>query len=76
MIKIGTLKKGDWFVHKDRTYKVESYDYVFTNARKVKCDGTKHIFLNSIMVDTKIIDTYHKTNPDYNISDLRKQNND
>ena len=77
MVKVGFLNKGDWFKHKDSSYEILEFDYVFTTARKVvNDDGTKHYFLNSIEVERKVKDFYQRVNPNWQISDLRKQNND
>jgi len=76
-IKISLLKKGDWFEHKNCTYEIIEFDYVFTTAKKlVNDDGTKHYFLNSIIVEKKVKDFYQRVNPNWQINDLRKQNND
>ena len=77
MVKISLLNKGDWFEHKNCSYEILEFDYVFTTAKKVvNDDGTKHYFLNSIEVMQKVKDFYQRVNPNWEISDLRKQNLD
>ena len=75
-IKVGYLEKGNYFYHENVTYKVLEVDYVFVKAEKMQKDGTTHYFLNSIEVEKDIIDNYQYVNPNWVISDLRKQNND
>lgn len=73
-MKVGLLNKGNWFIHKNCTYKVIDLDYVFVKAEKVhNKDGTTHYFLNEIEVEKDIIDNYQWVNPNWEISDLRKQ---
>ena len=77
MIKVGELKKGDWFIHKNCTYKVLDVDYVFVKSEKAYInDDTTYYILKDIEVSTDIASNYQWVNPDYGISDLRKQNND
>ena len=68
MIKISLLKEGNWFKHKNSTYEIMSFDYVFTTAKKINNDGIKHYFLNSIQVEKMYKDHYQKNNPDYGIT--------
>ncbi len=76
-MKVGLLKKGNWFIHKDLTYKVLSIDYTFVKAKKVhSVDDVTHYFLTSIEVEKDLIDNYQWVNPNWVISDLKKQNND
>ena len=75
MIKISLLKEGNWFKHKNCTYEIMSFDYVFTTAKKLNNDGIKHYFLNSIQVEKMYKDHYQKDNPDYGITDSNKKCN-
>jgi hypothetical protein len=76
-MKIGLLNKGNWFIHKDCTYKVLSIDYTFVKAKKVhNRDDVTHYFLTSIEVEKDLIDNYQWVNPNWVISDLKKQNLD
>lgn len=77
MIKVGLLNKDDWFIYKNTTYKALDIDYVFVKAVKVhNHDDTTHYFLTSIEVEKDLIDNYQWVNPNWEISDLKKQNND
>ena len=48
--KVGTVLKGDLFIHNNIVYKVKDKDYTFVKAVKLNYDGFTHYFINEIEV--------------------------
>ena len=48
--KVGTVLKGDLFIHNNILYKVKNKDYTFVKAVKLNYDGYTHYFVRDINV--------------------------
>jgi hypothetical protein len=74
--KVGYLEEGNYFYHKNVSYKVIDIDYVFVKARKLKDDGFTYYFLTDIIVDRSDVVNdwkWENGNPNWDINDKFKR---